>query len=611
MSTMSYEVLSGHELHEEGSHVASAIDDNELDDDVISDDRSALDKTIDRIGMGWYQWSLLALCGFGWMADNVTIQIYKLRGRLLTGLTKMWLQGVAVVLPRVQDHFHVPDSRIGILSSSIFFGMMIGAVGWGTCADLMGRRVAFQFTLLFAAVFGLLCPLMPNFGSSCLCFFFLGSAVGGSMPTDGTLFIENVPHAKRYLLTALSIFFSFGAVVSSILGVVLIPKYSCPENQSEACDVGTENLGWKYMLAILGLFTSCMCLARIVLFRMRESPRYLVASGRHIEAVHSLRKIISFNGHDYSLTIDDIMDAPQDVEHQEDVRYRSNGITRPPTAENSEMEYHSTSLTPDVHLTYTHTFATPVEEQHPHFPRAPTPSPLLHVHHKVKDPRIGSIPIIGRPLAGWLERMEMLFTPEWKKTTICVWGAWALIALSYTLFNVFLPKLLESRAIKNGGGGRAQALNEYLFYALAGVPGPLLGAWMIETKLGRKGSLLLSTVFTGVCTVAFVPVQSETTVIAVTMAISLGATTMWAVLYGMTPEIFSTEVRGSATGMASALSRIAGMAAPLLGGWFLAISPGLPIYASSIICFAAGACALPLPRDTDYPSVRGIPLTSH
>jgi len=36
------------------------------------DDRSPLDKTIDRIGMGRYQRILLALCGFGWLADNVS-----------------------------------------------------------------------------------------------------------------------------------------------------------------------------------------------------------------------------------------------------------------------------------------------------------------------------------------------------------------------------------------------------------------------------------------------------------------------------------------------------------------------------------------------------------
>ena len=57
---------------------------------------------------------------------------------------------MAIILPRVQQHFSgqcdyrapfpscsssctVPDSNIGILSSSMFAGMMFGAVGWGSC----------------------------------------------------------------------------------------------------------------------------------------------------------------------------------------------------------------------------------------------------------------------------------------------------------------------------------------------------------------------------------------------------------------------------------------------------------------------------------------------
>jgi hypothetical protein len=36
-------------------------DDNETSNDAVT----PLDLTLDRIGMGYYQWSLLGLCGFG------------------------------------------------------------------------------------------------------------------------------------------------------------------------------------------------------------------------------------------------------------------------------------------------------------------------------------------------------------------------------------------------------------------------------------------------------------------------------------------------------------------------------------------------------------------
>jgi len=94
------------------------------------------------------------------------------------------------------------------------------------------------------------------------------------MPTDGTLFLENVPRRKQYLLTLLSVFFSFGAVLSALLGIVIIPSHSCPESTlpitsmvgsrrdaaidggGVPCDVATQNLGWRYLLMTLSTIVS-------------------------------------------------------------------------------------------------------------------------------------------------------------------------------------------------------------------------------------------------------------------------------------------------------------------------------------------------------------------
>ncbi|KAG8768990.1 hypothetical protein FRC12_005235, partial [Ceratobasidium sp. 428] len=240
----------------------------EDDGDDANDMRSALDRTIDKIGMGPYQWALLGLCGFGWAADN------------------MWMQAVTIILPRVQDEYAIPDSQIGFLSTSVFCGMMIGALGWGSCSDVVGRRMAFNLTLAFTGLFGVLACFATSFGMLCFFLFLLGTAVGGSMPTDGTLFLENIPQRKQYLLTGLSLFFSLGAVVNAIIAILVIPGNSCPEvvevasrssstsflgiaralassnsknvtqdgaTKAPTCDVATQNRGWKYQLAILGI----------------------------------------------------------------------------------------------------------------------------------------------------------------------------------------------------------------------------------------------------------------------------------------------------------------------------------------------------------------------
>lgn len=62
----------------------------------------------------------------------------------------------------------------------MFAGMMIGAIGWGTCSDLVGRSAAFNATLFFTALFGILASFANSFWSLCVLLFFLGSAVGVS-----------------------------------------------------------------------------------------------------------------------------------------------------------------------------------------------------------------------------------------------------------------------------------------------------------------------------------------------------------------------------------------------------------------------------------------------
>ena len=64
---------------------------------------------------------------------------------------------------------------------------------------------------------------------------------------------------------------------------------------------------------------------------------------------------------------------------------------------------------------------------------------------------------------------------------------------------------------------------------------------MVRSSIGRRWSLAGSTFATGAFCLLFVAVESSWAVRATTVGLSLNSTIMWAVLYGWTPEIFSTE----------------------------------------------------------------------
>ncbi|ETW81874.1 major facilitator superfamily [Heterobasidion irregulare TC 32-1] len=551
---------------------------------------------------GSYQWTLLSLCGFGWMADN------------------MWIQAVAIILPRVQIHYSgKPEaSYIGTLSSSMFAGMMFGAIGWGTCSDLMGRSAAFNATLFFTAVFGLVASFANTFGTLCLCLFLLGSSVGGSMPTDGTLLLEHMPRGKEYLVTALSVFFSFGAVLSALVAIVLVPKHSCPPAPA-ACDVAIENLGWKYELMALGLITLTMFLARMVFFRLHESPRYLVHAGRHQEALESLQMISRFNGDDFDISLYDVDDSVRD-------RLGENTpFLSPPHDEDSHLLSASAVVQAESPVVPEPDADTDAAASHPP-PARPRPRPPRSESRASRTSVTSSIfegkggwlwwklpRWIRRPLGAWLDRFAMVLAPEWIRTTVVVWGVWFGMSLGYTMFNVYLPKLLEAR---NSAGAAPKSLEgtlwDVVIFTIGGCPGAVLGAYLIESPLGRRLSLAGSTFVTAVFCIIFAMVDGQFAVTASTVGISLSATAMWAVLYGWTPEIFSTKVRGTACGTASALSRIGGMIAPILGGTLLMVNTSFPVYTSICVFTLSGVAVLLLSEDAgDTKGREGGPVIVH
>ncbi|WVR04249.1 hypothetical protein IAU60_001249 [Kwoniella sp. DSM 27419] len=579
-----------------------------------------LEETLEKIGFGAYQWRLLALCGFGWMSDNSALQC------------------IAVILPRVQVHFDLSSRVVGLLSASTMAGMMLGAVGWGVISDILGRALPFNSTLFLTAIFGIGASFSPSFTILCVWMFFLGSAVGGSMPTDGTLFLENLPHSKQYLLTLLSVFFSLGAVLSSVVSLIFLPGHSC--RKFEGCNIaGGDNEGWRKVMFVLGLFNLACAFARWFLFRLQESPRYLVSNGREQEAVVALQAIATYNSHSMDIQAVDVQAVENGPVETKGTRIRDKKDSELPTPDANETEglalprfsadrttpeglrYGGIGQNPPVQpsarkhpiRTESAFYATPGPEEENTFEVSfgsaaeQEGEGLVSGVRRDNDEAVegaddkdeeGESGWRERPLEwweSWIRQMRKLFAPRWRRTVILMWIIWGSMSLAYTMFNVWLPSVLESKATGEGDEAIKEALNDYVLYSLAGCPGSIIGAWMIQTRLGRRKSLAICTLATSVSTFAFIRVDAPWAVVVSSMVISGAATAMYAVLYGMTPETFGTTIRGTACGTSAALSRFTGVIAPVSAGYLLSFSPSLPVFTSAaIFCLTAG-CALALP----------------
>ena len=162
----------------------------------------------------------------------------------------------------------------------------------------MGRRIAFNITLLIASVFGTASAWASSWGGVCVMYAALGFGVGGNLPVDGALFLEFLPDASSSLLTLLSIWWPIGQLCSSLFAWYFIAHWPADK-------------GWRYFVMTIGFITFAMFLVRFFLFHMFESPKYLLSKGRQAEAVAVVQGIASRNNRKTWLT-EEILDAVVD-----------------------------------------------------------------------------------------------------------------------------------------------------------------------------------------------------------------------------------------------------------------------------------------------------------
>lgn len=131
-------------------------------DPVYQAKAEVLNAAIQEIGMGWYQWQLFVVIGFGWASDN------------------LWPIVTSLILPVVTREFG--ESRPPLLTLSQNVGLLFGAMFWGFGCDVFGRRWAFNLTIGVTSIFGLCAAGSPNF-AAIGCFAALWSVgVGGNLP---------------------------------------------------------------------------------------------------------------------------------------------------------------------------------------------------------------------------------------------------------------------------------------------------------------------------------------------------------------------------------------------------------------------------------------------
>ncbi|RXW25083.1 hypothetical protein EST38_g762 [Candolleomyces aberdarensis] len=302
-------------------------------------------------------------------------------------------------------------------------------------------------------------------------------------------------------------------------------------------------MGWRYFLFTMGGFMFVFWVLRFFVFKLYESPKYLMGKGEDEKAVEVVRKLAEHNGRTTSLTVEDLQavdlayaQKESDGNETKNEGHVNAAIRRQMTKFDSN---HLKALFASKKLAYS--------------------SSLL--------------------IAVWVTHL-------------------ALIGLAFPLYNSFVIYYLATRGAYFGDGSVYITYRNQVILSVAKLPGAFLSTYMVELPiLGRRGTLAIATASTGVFILLSTTARSSNALLGWNCAYSLTSNVMFGVLAAITPELFPTKDRGTGNAITAMANRIFGVIAPIIA-LYADLTTSVPIFIAGAIFLIAGVLALLLPFES-------------
>lgn len=213
-----------------------------------------INQLIDDARFNVFHWRVLFWCALIIIFDGYDLVIY------------------GVVLPVLMKEWGLTPLQAGALGSYALFGMMFGALIFGSLSDRLGRKPVIALCVVLFSGFTVLNGFARDPLEFGICRFIAGLGIGGVMPNVVALMSEYAPKKIRSTLVAIMFSgYSVGGMLSAGLGIVLLPAF-----------------GWQsvFYVAIVPLL-----LLPLILRFLPESVGFMVRKGREDEARNVLQRI--------------------------------------------------------------------------------------------------------------------------------------------------------------------------------------------------------------------------------------------------------------------------------------------------------------------------------
>lgn len=185
---------------------------------------------------------------------------------------------------------------------------------------------------------------------------------------------------------------------------------------------------------------------------------------------------------------------------------------------------------------------------------------------------------VGKSKQSTLEKLQMLWSPEYARRTLMLWIVWFTVVFSYYGMFLWLPSVMVLK-----GFSMIDSFGYVLLMTLAQLPGYFTAAWLIE-RLGRKFVLSTYLLGTALSALAFGYAESLGALLLFGALLSFFNLGAWGALYAYSPEQYPTSIRATGAGTAAAVGRIGGIFGPLLVGSLLGLGYGFGLIFGIFCC---------------------------
>lgn len=175
-------------------------------------------------------------------------------------------------IPSIMEEMGVTASTAGFMASSALFGMMFGAIFFGTLSEKIGRKWAISICVFVFSFFTAAAGLCKDPVSFSILRFIAGLGIGGVMPNIVAQMTEYSPKKIRSFMTTMMFSgYAIGGILAAVIGKQFIVKF-----------------GWQIVFFAAAV---PIVLIPFILKHMPESIAYLIKKQKDADIRKTLKKV--------------------------------------------------------------------------------------------------------------------------------------------------------------------------------------------------------------------------------------------------------------------------------------------------------------------------------